>query len=309
MSNVRKTWKTLSAVPDPFEPGVVYVTQELTGHTVMVEQKEDAFQELREEWVALGHQPNEYTHDRYGAMELSSKPETRVQRCRLHANGRLENTDVAPDKINDTQKVQVVRGDGSGRWTALPAGMVISDDGTLLNWKGENYLRQGDVPEEHWPALDVSGNKTSEISVEAPWLSNEIPVPPVQALGLLHLWSKTPGARVAVVGYGDKQGIRTNFLRLLKYCTLRPVNLKLFGTGPIELQGPDEAEKPLRLDFYGTDRPEQLRGQQAHYFMVEERVVQDNALPQDASGLDVLDNLRLSARLGDNPDGIVLDKF
>ena len=327
MSNVRKTWKTLSAVPDPFEAGVVYVTQEQTGY---YPERSSAGGPPEDPWEPL-----------------KEEPVTRVQRCRLHANGRLENTDVAPKDIDSAHKVTInpaqfqdvqtlaklvsreldFRDKNKGEISAdewrktngfktkdkTPDGLTVSEDGALLNWLGENYLRQSDVPESSWPALDSSGNKKSEEVALAPWLSDEVPVSIELALGVLRTWLTQSGTQIAILGSGSASAAWSSIAPLFG----NPGLCKTLGvyrasvrpsTRQIEIGYLDKAQKPSTLHFYGTDNPGQMSGWQAHHFMVQSEVLEQD-LPKDLTGGTALDNLQMMVRLGDNPDGLVLDKF
>lgn len=301
MTNVRKTWKTLSAVPDPFEAGVVYVTQELTGHEVTAENSHGT-SFIR--WIKLGS--STFSSDR--AIQriyegLGEEPLTRVQRCRLHASGRLENTDVAPKDINDTHNVTI------NPTNIQELGKFFSRE---MNW---NHVRWGMAPGDEIVLKGADGRvDTIFAPVEKPWLSDEVPMPPIQAVGILRQWMRTPDTTVAVLGPTTAADVRRRFKDFLgREKVLQETWVESFVWSgdfhPMSLTITGRDKNKIKLTFFGSNLPDTLRGYQFHHFLAESSVVQDGAPEEDGTGLSSLDNLRLAVRLGDGPVGVVVDQF
>ena len=52
----------------------------------------------------------------------------------------LDMCDVIDEEFSEVERAAAVGSESNP--VGLPAGLTISDDGTLLNWRGENYVRQ-----------------------------------------------------------------------------------------------------------------------------------------------------------------------
>jgi hypothetical protein len=324
MTNVRKTWKTLGAVPDPFEPGVVYVTQELTGHEVTYVGTNG---DVKTIWLALSESTGIRDINHTPVDEhLPSKPETRVQRCRLHANGRLENTDVAPKDINDTHKIQVVLGDGSGLWNHLSEGMEPGDELVFKNIDGkvDKVFKPTTVSSLSLPGSGYHpdyGYGTEEPKKPELYFPQDVSFGEYAVAELISSWVGKEGTHIAVLGKENVRSIRNQFDKDLgglsdyKRFGYTEWYWKAAGTHTLVLPGED-GKKSSQVHFYGYEDRDRMRGMQFHYAVVEQGALDGDRYERtkwlaQTGNKDLSENavteLFLATRLGDHPTIVILD--